>query len=648
MLNFKDPCNNLNKMVKSYPAKNSFSKVLQFTTLPPKPPNRWAQFKKDASHLGDDLVHAANDIADIGRDVFGGPLPSSKASQSNAIVPKRISSNTRLTNKAKNVKHNERQHVLRPDTISPSTTKQVTSVIDVPPTWREAQSKFLANNPGSQIASISGTPIVNNSTNPPSYSFDVGTWRPDGTYHGSNITLGPISKTVVNEVVVPGVSSHPATTTQIEQYVASRRKLKPLLVGVEPNPGPQKRILPKRKQAKISLGMPAPVAMSYEFINNNKMKSTLIKHVEQVLEITGSSSSYSLLLTNNLNPGLAGTFPWLSQAAQQYEAYSFRSIKYIYMPYVSSATAGYVAMNCDYNPQDDEVVEFSTKQAFTDYDGAVQGNSWEAMTFNIKCPNPEGPKRRSMRYGTLPSPYDLHNYDHATFNLAVGGQSGTTPIGTLFVSYVVELYRPRIAAANGNSGYADLTSTTSITASAFLGSAQTTSSNNIPISVSNNIVTVNRVGRFIVDYNLDGTTLVGVASVLTAGTGSTIVLNNNSIVNTAATSLVTKACIIDISVVGGQFTYAPITSGATFTIARFTIAQIPSNLSLIRPTLESLVEQLSMKIKRLERSDEEKDYLNISEPSSAVSSSMSALNTSVSTEVLSTRSLPKLNFPRRF
>lgn len=512
--------------------------------------------------------------------------------------------------------------------------------------------------PGDKVTVLTGS--ISQSGFHPAGSYEVGydelktsgyygpTWT--DWYHGST----PPSE-VVTEKPGPGIPTVQHNDfmslgqREIGMYKSSLRDpvlraLKgqdvppPPLVGVEPNPGPKQKIkakASKRKGPMIANARPAPVAMDYKFINSNKMKNTVIKHVEQIIEVAGSTNSYNLALSLNLNPGLAQTFPWLSQAAQQYEAYIFKSIKFIFMPYVSSATSGYVAMNCDYNPQDDDVVEFTTKQAFTDYDGAVQGNSWEAMVFNVKCPNPEGPKRRSMRYGTLPSPYDLHNYDHATFNLAVGGQASTANIGTLFVHYVVELARPRIAAVSGNTGFARYNGGGTFGLYSQFGTTPTSTADNIPVSISGNVVTVNRVGRYMISGWVDGTGLTGqstASNLFVPGTNCSVVRSNISIANTAGTQVATRDITFDITAIGGSFTFSPCNTITTITSSNFAINQIPSGLSISpKSQLENKLDFLVEKVKQLE--EEKKEHESVleryySSASSSVTTSSVATPTS--------------------
>jgi len=245
----------------------------------------------------------------------------------------------------------------------------------------------------------------------------------------------------------------------------------PPLVGVEENPGPGKGknkkqsrqvararapapIPVRRNRARKSKGMgpvqitsqPAPVSIGYKSVMRNKMRNTVINHCEQVAEVVAANgSTYSLQIPLQINPGLAATFPWLSQIASNFEAYEFQKLQFVFVPYVSTATNGWNAMNFDYNPQEESSTQFPTKQSFTDYDGSVQCNAWEAFQMPVRCPNLEGPRVRTIRTGAISGQYDLHNYDHGQFNFAVGASTGTAAIGTLYVCYTVSLSRPRIS-----------------------------------------------------------------------------------------------------------------------------------------------------------------------------------------------------------
>lgn len=414
---------------------------------------------------------------------------------------------------------------------------------------------------------------------------------------------------------------------QVASYLASK------LRTIEKNPGPRiglKKVKVPKKLRKVmskpvvKITREAPSAFGYTHIQNSKMKKTTIRHCEQLQEIAGYTGSYSLAYSFPLNPGMTNTFPWLSAVAQQYEAYEFKAIKVHFMPYVSSATAGYVAINVDYDPSDTTTTEFPNKQSFCDYDGAVQGNCWEVVSLNVKCPNPEGPKRRSTRFGALSGNFDLHNYDHGVLNIAVGSQASTANIGTMYIEYVIDFYRPTVNPTGAANGYARASGSTSCSTTAYLGTSVNFTANNIGVSISNNAITFGRVGRYVLWGTVDGTTMVANSDFTAGANAQRITGISSGILNSAATTYATTIVIMDILAVNGVVNMAFLTSAASVSQGRIIIAQIPSSLSVPRPITEE-IEELKDRLDRLT------DELVIRPPSptpSVLSSSMSSLTSS--------------------
>jgi len=419
--------------------------------------------------------------------------------------------------------------------------------------------------------------------------------------------------------------------------VPTRPKTAPTLplVGIEPNPGPGKGKNKKqskqvararapapaprrRNKARAARGMgpvqitsqPAPVSIGYKSVMRNKMRNTVISHCEQIAEVTAANgSTYSLQVPLQINPGLASTFPWLSQIAQNYEAYEFKKLQFVFIPYVSTATNGWNAMNFDYNPQEESSTQFPTKQSFTDYDGSVQCNAWEAFQMPIRCPNLEGPRVRTIRTGAITGQYDLHNYDHGQFNFAVGASTGTSAIGTLYVCYSIALSRPRISTsgtgqgslASGLVGY-----TTGVAKTSVFGAVST----NLPVSVdstmglnvssngsigvsnatisftsgSSSFITTNNT--YLVAISLVGTGLaVNTAndSGIASESGYNIILNTNWCVNFAGTVMSSYGIVQMLGVSSDGVTIkcsSADIAATTITTVFLQIAQIPYGLTL--------------------------------------------------------------------
>jgi len=422
------------------------------------------------------------------------------------------------------------------------------------------------------------------------------------------------------DVVTPGVNLR-----QVDQYLASKKRL----IGIEENPGPRARRGGKRKgvpkRGKVSrfranrpvkngmsvfkAPMSAPVAMGYKFVQQNKMKSVTVRHCEQVDEISGSSSAFLMSYSLSLNPGLSTLFPWLSAVAVNYEEYKFNKLKFVFEPYVSSATAGYIAMNCDYDATDVPASEFPTKQAFTDYDGAEQSNCWEISEFNVKCPNKTGPVHRALRYGALSANSDAHNFDHGIFNLAVGSQSGTTKLGTLYVCYDVTFYRPRLTISGISNGFAHYNCSGTMSTAAAYGTVQTVVKDSIGLTFSNNVITFNSIGRFALFYSNVGTVMVSVANMGGTATNLTVVQQGTTTVNATAlnTSMYAPA-IVTVTTIGGFATFAPVASATTITSASIYVVEIPGDAT-VKPPIDKLVDKVALLEERLNRylDEEEKD-----------------------------------------
>jgi len=181
----------------------------------------------------------------------------------------------------------------------------------------------------------------------------------------------------------------------------------------------------------------------------------------------------------NLNPGLPGTFPWLSQIASYFEEYEMRGLVFEYRPASGSAVSGtnpamgVVVMATDYNVLSPL---FTTKQQMESYEYSTSCVPFESMIHPIECAPRSNVNdtlfiRTTVTQGSLTS--DLRLYDMGKMELAVQGQQGdNNNLGELWVSYHVFLKKPRIN-PNGNGLYAHLASSLagSATAADPLGTA---------------------------------------------------------------------------------------------------------------------------------------------------------------------------------
>lgn len=157
----------------------------------------------------------------------------------------------------------------------------------------------------------------------------------------------------------------------------------------------------------------------------------------------------------DINPGLSGTFKWLSQIARNYEEYDLLQCVFTYnstMTDIGASTSGQcgtIVMATQYNVSSPE---FGDKATMAVHDGAMSCKTTESMVHGIECDDAKrsGSDAHYIRMGTLGAGGDYHDYDHARFTIATCNIPQTNlglSVGELWVSYTVVLRKPRLAAA---------------------------------------------------------------------------------------------------------------------------------------------------------------------------------------------------------
>lgn len=151
-----------------------------------------------------------------------------------------------------------------------------------------------------------------------------------------------------------------------------------------------------------------------------------------------------------INPGLAQTFPWLSQVAINFEEYEIMQLAFTYKSTVAdfaSATGqvGQVLIATQYNPSSDS---FSDKQEMMLYEGGMSCKTTETMIHGVECDPAKltGDAQKYVRAGNVPATEDLKQYDIGKTSIAVlnvPAGYATQQIGELWVSYTVKLRKPK-------------------------------------------------------------------------------------------------------------------------------------------------------------------------------------------------------------
>lgn len=170
-----------------------------------------------------------------------------------------------------------------------------------------------------------------------------------------------------------------------------------------------------------------------------------VRKREYICDITASEA-----FSNNnfpVNPGLDGTFPWLSSIANNYEQYRWNGLifEYISQSTVSLATTdtitlGTVAMASDYNAIDPAYVNMPQMLSTMFSNSGRPSND---IAHAVECAPTDTPnKLYYIRSGDQPEGSDLRLYDMLSFQIGVKGMPAATEgqaIGQLWVNYDITL-----------------------------------------------------------------------------------------------------------------------------------------------------------------------------------------------------------------
>ncbi len=190
---------------------------------------------------------------------------------------------------------------------------------------------------------------------------------------------------------------------------------------------------------------------------HNTSQTVVVRHKEYVGPIN-SSIDFKNRYELPLNPGLSGTFPWLSGIAKRYQEYAFKGVVFHYVP--SSGTAvsgtnsalGTVMIQTSYRASD--TAPYSKTEMMNEYCASESVPSG-AFVHPIECDPKENPFNiHYVRSATPPTGEPLMSYDLGKTFVAVQGQQANDIIlGDLWVTYEVELKKPVIVSDVIAPGY---------------------------------------------------------------------------------------------------------------------------------------------------------------------------------------------------
>ena len=176
----------------------------------------------------------------------------------------------------------------------------------------------------------------------------------------------------------------------------------------------------------------------------------VISHKEYLQDMYGGATSAFVNKSIPINPGLAASFPWLSQIAQNYEEYDMIQCLYTFRTTSTDITSssGQIAsviMATQYNVN---LAPFSNKTTMMEYDGAMSSKVTLNQVHGVECDDNKRSGTQSKYVRASPvDDGELKEYDWGNFNIAVANTPLTNVnqcIGELWVSYTVRLLKPKL------------------------------------------------------------------------------------------------------------------------------------------------------------------------------------------------------------
>jgi hypothetical protein len=215
-------------------------------------------------------------------------------------------------------------------------------------------------------------------------------------------------------------------------------------------------------------------------------QSVVIRHKEYIGPLTGSTA-FTVQRELVVNPGLSGTFPWLSGIAKNFQEYSVKGMVYHYVPTSGSAISstssalGSVMFQTTYRSTD--AAPTSKVEMLNEY-WSNEVVPFETCVHPIECDPKENPfSIHYVRVGTAvgePLLYDIGR----TF-IATQGMQSAYVVGDVWVTYEIEFKKPIVSSnATNLATFYSASYSGSITTSAFFGGTLLRTEGKLPVTLS--------------------------------------------------------------------------------------------------------------------------------------------------------------------
>jgi hypothetical protein len=248
--------------------------------------------------------------------------------------------------------------------------------------------------------------------------------------------------------------------------------------------------------------------------------NTIVSNKEYIGYVVGSTG-FSLL-NYPINPGLSNIFSWLQNAANNYDRYRWRKLRFTYIQACSSASAGRIALVFNYDAADSPP---NTKLGALSVNPAVEVSIWQPCVLNVRTTN-----QILYTRNTLISNTDIKTYDMGQLYIVTDLCANGNTIGEFYVDYEIELFEPHAQIPPTVEIY----STSATKTGAFPVGCVTVGSNIVADTSFANTLQIGASGRYMIYYTMVGTGLT--TSTLTFGSAgnSSIVAVSGASINTTA------------------------------------------------------------------------------------------------------------------
>jgi len=173
----------------------------------------------------------------------------------------------------------------------------------------------------------------------------------------------------------------------------------------------------------------------------------IVIHREYISDLLASATAGAFSVIGiPINPGNSAMFPWLSQLAENFESYTFRTLKFLFETSAATSTPGTVLMAVDYDVSDSVP---ASKLEMMSYRDATRSPAWECNTLN--CTKEDLHKRKTYYVNDVASSggsfapsvlNDLRLDDVGELLVGSSNSGVSAQLGEMYVEYEVELKTP--------------------------------------------------------------------------------------------------------------------------------------------------------------------------------------------------------------